>query len=137
MVWLKFLLCLVIILFAGTKLARYGDAIAEKTGLGRLWVGLVLLAIITAAPEMVTSVSSAALVGLPDLALGTLLGSCLFNLTILALLDILHRRTPVLSQAGLRHRVRLCGSDGTEPILGNKEDSRAVSCWADQRDLGL
>ena len=32
MVWLKFLLCLIIILFAGTKLARYGDVIAEKTG---------------------------------------------------------------------------------------------------------
>ena len=32
MVWLEFLLCLVVILFAGTKLARYGDTIAQKTG---------------------------------------------------------------------------------------------------------
>jgi len=92
-----------IILFAGTKLARYGDAIAEKTGLGRIWIGLVLLATITTMPELVTGVSSAALVGLPDLALGTLFGSCLFNLTILALLDILHRPTPILSQVSLRH----------------------------------
>jgi len=103
LVWFKFLLCVVIILFAGTKLARYGDAIAEKTGLGRIWIGLVLIATVTTMPELVTGVSSAALVGLPDLALGTLLGSCLFNLTILALLDILHRPTPILSQANLRH----------------------------------
>ena len=103
MVWLKFLLCVVIILFAGTKLARYGDAIAEKTGLGRIWIGLVLIATITTMPELVTGVSSAALVGLPDLALGTLLGSCLFNLTILALLDVLHRPVPILSQVSLRH----------------------------------
>ncbi len=103
MVWLKFLLCVVIILFAGTKLARYGDAIAEKTGLGRIWIGLVLMATVTTMPELVTGVSSAALVGLPDLALGTLLGSCLFNLTILALLDILHRPTPILSQVSSRH----------------------------------
>ena len=103
MVWLKFLLCLVIILFSGTKLARYGDVIAEKTGLGRLWIGLVLLAAITSAPEFVTGVSSAALVGLPDLALGTLLGSCLFNLTILALLDMLYPHIPILSKAKLRH----------------------------------
>jgi cation:H+ antiporter len=93
----------VIILFAGTKLARYGDAIAEKTGLGRIWIGLVLIATITTMPELVTGVSSAALVGLPDLALGTLLGSCMFNLTILALLDILYRPAPILSQISLRH----------------------------------
>jgi cation:H+ antiporter len=100
---LKFVLCLVIILFAGTKLAQYGDAIAEKTGLGRIWIGLVLIAAITTMPELVTSVSSVALVHSADLALGTLLGSCCFNLSILALLDILHSRTPVLSVASPRH----------------------------------
>ncbi len=106
MVWLKFLLCLVIILVAGTKLARYGDVIAEKTGLGGIWIGLVLLAGITSAPELVTAVSSVALIDPevgPDLAMGTLLGSCLFNLAILALLDILCHPMPILSKASLRH----------------------------------
>ena len=103
LVWLKFLLCLVIILVAGTKLARYGDVIAEKTGLGRIWIGLVLLAAITSAPEVVTGVSSVALVGLPDLALGTLFGSYMFNLAILAILDILYHPTPILSKVSLRH----------------------------------
>jgi len=103
LVWLKFLLCLAIILFAGAKLARYGDAIAEKTGLGRIWIGLILLAAITSMPELVTSVSSVVLVNSPDLALGTLLGSCFFNLSILALLDILHTHTPVLTEANPRH----------------------------------
>jgi len=103
LVWLKFTLCLVIILFAGTRLARYGDAIAEKTGLGRIWIGLLLLAAITSMPELVTGVSAVALVKLPDLALGNLLGSCLFNLAILALLDIIYRPAPILSQASSRH----------------------------------
>ncbi len=103
MIWFKFILCLAVILFAGTKLAQYGDAIAEKTGLGRIWIGLVLLAAITTMPELVTSVSSVALVHSADLALGTLLGSCCFNLSLLALLDILHSRTPVLSVASPRH----------------------------------
>jgi cation:H+ antiporter len=97
--WFKFIICLAIVLFAGTKLAQYGDAIAEKTGLGRIWIGLVLVALITTMPELVTSVSSVALVNSADLALGTLLGSCCFNLSILAVLDILHSRTPVLSLA--------------------------------------
>ncbi|MFC1948706.1 sodium:calcium antiporter [Chloroflexota bacterium] len=103
MVWLKFFLCVVIVLFSGSKLARYGDAIAEKTGLGRMWIGLVLIAAITSMPELVTGVSAAALVKLPDLALGTILGSCFFNLSILALLDLMYRRTPVLSKASRGH----------------------------------
>jgi cation:H+ antiporter len=103
LIWFKFVLCLTIVLFAGTKLARYGDAIAEKTGLGRIWIGLVLVALITTMPELVTSVSSVALVHSADLALGTLFGSCCFNLAVLAVLDILHSRTPLLSVASPRH----------------------------------
>ena len=68
-----------------------------------MWIGLVLLAAVTSAPEMITGVSSAALVGLPNLALGTLLGSCMFNLTIFALLDILYHRIPLLSMVQSRH----------------------------------
>jgi len=105
LVWLKFAASLIIILFAGTRLARYGDAIAEKTGLGRMWIGLVLLAAITSIPELVTGVSSVALVKLPDLALGDLLGSCLFNLFILAVLDILYRPAPILSKVSSSHMV--------------------------------
>lgn len=105
MVWIKFILCLVIILFAGTKLARYGDAIAEKTGLGGLWIGLLLLAAITSMPELVTGVSSVALVGLPDLAIGTLFGSCLLNLAIIGLMDIVYRGAPVLNAASSRHMI--------------------------------
>ena len=103
MVWFKFVLCLIIILFAGTTAVRYGDAIAEKTGLGRIWIGLLLLAALTSMPELVTGVSAAALVGSPDLAVGTLFGSCAINLAILALLDILHRRTPLLNEASSAH----------------------------------
>ena len=110
MVWLKFAACLAIILFSGTKLARYGDIIAEKTGMGRIWVGLILLAAIPSMPELVTGVSAAALVKLPDLAIGNLLGSCLFNLVLLALLDILHRPAPLLSRVSPRHMMSAgCG----------------------------
>jgi len=106
LIWLKFAICLAVVLFAGTKLAKYGDAIAEKTGLGRIWIGLVFIALITTMPELVTSISSVVLVHSPDLALGTLLGSCCFNLSILALLDILHSRTPVLSVSSPKHTIK-------------------------------
>lgn len=100
MIWLKFLFCVVVILFAGSKLARYGDAIAEKTGLGGVWVGIILMATATSLPELFTGISAVALVGVPDLAMGDAFGSNLFNLMIIALLDILHRQGPLLTRVG-------------------------------------
>jgi cation:H+ antiporter len=103
LVWLKLVACFAVILFAGTRLARYGDAIAEKTGMGRLWVGLIFLGLITSMPELATGVSAVAFVKLPDLALGTIFGSCIFNLLILAILDVQYRQGPILSKAGRNH----------------------------------
>ncbi len=109
LVWLKFLLCLAAILVAGSRLARYADVIAEKSGLGRIWIGLALVALITATPEMATGVSAAALVKSPDLAIGTLIGSCCFNLSILFVLDHVTGREPVLAGVGRGHLPSICG----------------------------
>jgi len=89
MVWLKFIICAAIIFFAGSKLTRYGDVIAEKTGLSHAWIGVVLLAIITSLPELANGVSAAAFVKIPDLAFGDLLGACMINMFTLAMLDII------------------------------------------------
>ena len=51
MIWLQFLATALVIVFAGVRLARYGDVLGEKTGLGRSWVGVVLLAATTSLPE--------------------------------------------------------------------------------------
>jgi len=88
MVWLKFLICAGIILFAGIRLTRYADIIEEKTGLGKAWVGLVLLATITSLPELANGISAVTVVGVPDLAVGDLLGACMMNMFTLALLDL-------------------------------------------------
>ena len=89
LVWLKFIICVLVIYFAGSKLTKYGDAIAEKTGLCRAWVGLVLLAAVTSLPELATAVSASAWTQIPDLAAGDLLGACMMNMFSLALLDLL------------------------------------------------
>lgn len=89
MVWLKFVICAAIIFFAGSKLTKYGDVIGEKTGLSRTWIGIVILATITSFPELANGISAAAAVKVPDLAVGDLLGACMVNMFVLALLDIL------------------------------------------------
>ncbi len=100
MVWMQFIICLAIIIATGTKLSKYGDLIAQKTGLGRVWIGVVLLATITSLPELATGISSVTFVGKPDLTMGDLFGSNLINLAIIAIIDIFHTRGPVLHFLG-------------------------------------
>jgi cation:H+ antiporter len=91
-----------VVVMAGTALARYGDEIAEATKLGRLWIGSVLLAGATSLPELTTDISAVRL-GAVDLAVGDLFGSSMANMLILALIDLLPPRRRVLQQATLDH----------------------------------
>lgn len=103
LLWLGFLICTSAIVFAGTRLSKYGDIIAEKTGLGRTWIGVVLMASVTSLPELVTGISSVTYAGVPDIAAGDILGSCVFNMLILAILDAMHHPMPISAKAHHGH----------------------------------
>ena len=98
-IWSSLLVCLVLIGFAGVKLSRYGDIIAEKSGLSRGWIGLILMATVTSLPELVTGVSSVTVANVPDIAVGDIMGSCVFNLLIIVVLDFLYRKESVYTRA--------------------------------------
>jgi cation:H+ antiporter len=100
--WAIFISSAAIIVYAGTKLARYGDQIATLTGLGGLWIGVVLMAGATSLPEIFTDVS-AALLDAPDLAAGDLFGSNMANMLILGIIDLMHRQKRVWQQAAFEH----------------------------------
>ena len=101
--WAMYAACTALIVFSGGKLSRYGDILAGKTGLGRTWIGVVLMASVTSLPELITGLGSVTYAGVPDIAVGDVLGSCGFNLLILALLDILHRPLPLSTRAHHGH----------------------------------
>ena len=101
--WLYFLVCVVTIGIAGSRLTRYGDAIADKTGIGGSWIGVLLLATVTSLPELAAGVSSVAFANVPDVAAGDVFGSCAYNLLILVYLDYLDRDTPFFRYAGSGH----------------------------------
>lgn len=82
----QFVLSALIIIVAGSFLTKYADQISAATGWGRMFVGGLLLAGATSLPELMVDLKSIQL-DLPDLAVGDLLGSSLFNLFILAVLD--------------------------------------------------
>ncbi len=98
-IWLSLLVCLAVIGVAGVKLSRYGDIIAEKSGMSRGWVGLVLLATVTSLPEMVTGLTAVTVARAPDIAVGDILGSCVFNLLIIVVLDFLYRKESIYTRA--------------------------------------
>ena len=102
-IWLEFLACVLLIGFAGTKLSKYGDVIADKTGLARTWIGLIMLGTVTSLPELVTGVTAVAFANVPDIAAGDILGSCVFNLLIIVVLDFLYRGKSMYSIASRGH----------------------------------
>jgi cation:H+ antiporter len=125
MIWLQFAATALVIVLAGTRLARYGDVLGEKTGLGRSWIGAVLLATTTSLPELFTGFGATALALLPDIAVGDVLGSCMFNLLILTLMDALHPE-PISTRAHQSHALSigfgllLIGVAGTGLVAGRR-----------------
>jgi cation:H+ antiporter len=102
-----FVLAGLVVVIAGVWLARSGDAIGRRTGVGGLWIGAVLLAGATSLPELATDVS-AVRIGDPDLAVGDLFGSSMANMLILAAVDLLSPGRQVLRRATLDHALSAC-----------------------------
>ena len=100
--YLIFLVCAAAIVLAGPRMVRTVESVAQITGLGRVWLGGILLAGATSLPEL-AAVTTAGAIDEPDLAVGTVLGSNLFNMAVLGGVFL------VLPLAVPRARARLTG----------------------------
>lgn len=98
-IWINLLIFLVaaaVIWFAGARLTRALDAIASKTGLEHVFVGMLMLGGITSLPEL-ANVTTASAIGNPSLAINNLLGSAAINILLLAVADAIVGRQAVTS----------------------------------------
>lgn len=98
-VWLLaviFVVAAIAVWVAGTRLAHLADAISDKTGIGRAFLGMAMLGGITSLPE-VGAVASASVVGNAPLAVNNLLGSLSINLALMVVIDTLVRERPLTS----------------------------------------
>ena len=133
LIWLQLAAASVIILGASHFLTKSADIIAFKTGLGRSFIGVVLLGTATSLPELGTGISSVTLVDEPDLAVGTVFGSNLFNLFIIGLLDIFWRDGPILTRVGTTSvlvagfGILIISVGATANVIHNTTD--ALSAW--------
>lgn len=100
--WIQFIISAAVILIAGSRLTRSAAVIATNTGIGMVWAGALLLPLATSLPELVTTLR-AVLIDAPDLATGNILGSCLYNLSLLALIDLVEGRGPLTARIKREH----------------------------------
>lgn len=132
LVWLQLLGCAAVIMVAGAKLSRYGDVIADKTSISGSWIGLMLMASVTSLPELVTGISAVTLADAPDIAVGNVMGSCVFNLAMLVVIDFLYRDEPIYRRASQGHilsagfGIVMIGFAGLNVLLGTKANALAV-----------
>ena len=85
-----FLASAVTVIYFGTQLAKYGDALATLTGWGRLFVGSILVALATSLPELSTNISAVRLdPPNPELALGNILGTNMLNMLTFAVVAMI------------------------------------------------
>jgi cation:H+ antiporter len=103
MVWAQFVIAAGIIIVSGYKLSHYGDQIARRTGLGKTFMGIVLFSTVTSLPELSVCITSTSVVGSPDLAIGNIFGSNVFNLLLIAVLDIVQGKGAILDLLSLSH----------------------------------
>ncbi|GIV65968.1 MAG: hypothetical protein AB1457_00090 [Chloroflexota bacterium] len=102
MIWVEFIVSAALVVLAAVKLAEYGDIIAIRTGLGRAFIGVILMASATSLPEFLTAINSIRL-GIPDLSGGNIFGANMYNMLLLAFISILGWRERALRAVVRRH----------------------------------
>ena len=102
MAWIVFVGSSAALVLAAIKMAQYGDVIAVRTRLGGMFVGVLLLAGATSLPELLITINSFGQ-GVPGLAAGNMLGSNMFNMLLLAVLDLLNQQVRILRRVAMTH----------------------------------
>jgi cation:H+ antiporter len=87
--WIGFLAASLVVIVAGRFLAASANSIAEITGIGASFIGVLLVSIVTTLPEGSVTVA-AALRKSYGIVIGNVYGSCAFNVFIISFADLFH-----------------------------------------------
>ena len=97
-----------VIVIAGSRLARLADELADRTGMGEALFGVLLLAGVTSLPDFAATLS-AAIDARPDLAMSNVMGSMAVNLAFLGVADIVYRKANLEHAAASAVNLMLAG----------------------------
>jgi len=101
--WFKFTVAALIVVAAGLSLTKNAEKLADAMGWGHAFAGFVILGWATSLPELTISISAVTEIGSAALSVGNITGSVIFNLAILALLELiaLRHRASGLDDGGI------------------------------------
>ncbi|MFC7063615.1 sodium:calcium antiporter [Halobacillus seohaensis] len=102
-VFVLFIVAAVSTFFVASRLTMFGDAVKEKTKASSSFMG-VIIGIAISLPELTSSVTAVA-IDAPDLAVGNLIGSNLFNIMGLAIFDLVYRRYQIMTYASIESKL--------------------------------
>lgn len=77
----------IVVVIAAIRLTKLADRFADEWGLGKAFVGMLLLATVTSLPEVVAGATAGG-IGAVDLAFGAIYGSCSFNIVIIVIMNM-------------------------------------------------
>ncbi|MGM0419276.1 MAG: sodium:calcium antiporter, partial [Thermodesulfobacteriota bacterium] len=103
-----FVIAALVIVTAGSRLARLADELADRTGMGEALFGVLLLAGVTSLPDFAATLS-AATDARPDLAMSNVMGSMVVNLAFLGIADIVYRKANLEHAAASSVNLMLAG----------------------------
>lgn len=92
MVYFAYLIVATIVIVLSIKISDYVDVLDKNTKLSGAFLGGIMLSGVTSLPELFTSVSASALLRHPELCVGNVLGSDLFNLVALSVIILLNAK---------------------------------------------
>ncbi|SFF55063.1 cation:H+ antiporter [Halobacillus alkaliphilus] len=104
MIYFVFILAAAVVVVSAVYLNQFGDVISKKSSLSGAAVGTFLIAGATSLPELTTSLT-AVYIDNPDIAVGNMLGSNVFNLLILASMDIIYRRQRLFQKVNNKENI--------------------------------
>jgi len=90
--WILFFISAAVIVAAGTRLTIDADHLSDALNLGKAWIGVILLGVVTSLPEAVVSLTSVISLNAVDLAAGNLLGSNNINPMVIVVMDLMYRQ---------------------------------------------
>lgn len=124
-----FILSAILVVGAGAGLAVVGKTLAVKTGLSETFFGTLFFAFVTSLPEVVVSWSALKQLDAVNLAMGNIMGSCLFNVGIIFIFDLASYPSPVFVVAGPSHLISVYAGITmiaiTSYVIHIRKDNRA------------
>ncbi|SVB56164.1 uncharacterized protein METZ01_LOCUS209018 [marine metagenome] len=94
--WLVFLLSAIAVFVAAPFLAISASNIADRTGFGESFIGVLGVALVTSLPELASTITAIKIKS-PDLAVATIYGTNAFNIAILGVSDMFYPSGSIFS----------------------------------------